>query len=89
MGLDQLIPEEKIRARSYAIWLAEGCKDGRSEEYWFRAVAELESELMRAWLVALEERENTELVMPRLPISQPVYRHQAGRIDPDALREAA
>ena len=89
MGLDQLIPEEKIRARSHAIWVAEGCKDGRSEEYWFRAVSELETELMWTWIEALEEREATDLVMPKLPISQPVYRHEADRIDLDALREAA
>ena len=89
MGLDRLILEDKIRARSHAIWVAEGCRDGHSDEYWFRAVSELEAELMWAWLEALEERETTDLVMPRLPISRPVYRHQADRIDPDTLREAA
>jgi hypothetical protein len=89
MGLDQLIPEEKIRARSYAIWDADGRPEGRCEEYWYRAIAELEAELMCAWLTKAEQRDKTEFVMPRLPISQPVCRREAGRLDPHALREAA
>lgn len=84
MGLEQLIPEEQIRARSFALWTSAGCPDGRSEEFWFRAIAELEHELEQSWLVALEERENLELCMPKLPISKPLHRHAAGR-----LREAA
>jgi hypothetical protein len=89
MGLEQLIPENQVRARAYAIWECDGRLDGRSNEYWLRALCELQSELERSWLVALEERENMELVMPRLPISEPPRRTQAGRINPDRLREAA
>lgn len=89
MGLEQLIPEEQIRARSYCIWEADGRRDGCAEEYWLRALAELQEELERSWLVAMEERENMELVMPRLPISKPPYRHEAGRLDASKLREAA
>ncbi len=89
MGLDQLIPEEKVRARSYTLWDAEGRPEGRAQEYWFRAVAELEAELMRAWLMKAEEHEKTEFVMPRPSISQPVCRREAARLDPHALREAA
>ncbi len=89
MGLEQLIPEDQIRARSYALWESEGRQDGHCEEYWRRAQAELQEELERSWLVALEERENMELVMPRLPISKAPYRHEAGRLDADMLREAA
>lgn len=89
MGLEQLIPEEQIRARSYQLWEAEGRQDGRSMEYWLRAIKELETELERCWLVALEESENTHLVMPRAPISTPPCRHEADRIDPHVLREAA
>lgn len=89
MGLEQLISEDQVRERSYAIWEAEGRQEGRSEEYWLRALAELQEELERSWLVALDERENTELVMPRLPISCRPYRHEAGRLDANMLREAA
>lgn len=94
MGLDQLIPEEKIRARSYAMWSAEGCREGCSEEYWFRALAELEIELVHNWLTAIEEHEKEErnradFVMPRPPISRPIYRHEAGRIGPECMPEAA
>ncbi|GAA0533997.1 hypothetical protein GCM10008941_11830 [Rhizomicrobium palustre] len=86
MGLEQLIPEEQVRARSYMIWENEGRPDGRSEEFWLRAAAELERELEKSWLVALEERENLELCMPKLPISKPLQRHEAGRV---AMPEAA
>ncbi len=89
MGLEQLIPEEQVRIRSYTIWEAEGRKDGHSEEYWLRALAELEAELERSWLVAIEEREITEFVMPHLPISARPYRHEAGRLDATKLCEAA
>lgn len=89
MGLEIFIAEEQVRARSYALWDAEGRPDGRSEEYWFRALADLEKELVRSWLFALEERETCEMVMPRPPISQPVRRHQAARLDPGVLRHAA
>lgn len=89
MGLEHFIAEEEVRARSHAIWVAEGRQDGRSEEYWFRAMVELEKELVHAWLLALEVRENAEMVMPRPPISQPIHRREAERIDPDALRRAA
>jgi hypothetical protein len=89
MGLDNLIPEEQIRARSYAIWEAEGRPEGHCEEHWTRACAELLKELERSWLVALEGREDTDLVMPRLPISKRPLRSEAGRIDPDHFQEAA
>lgn len=89
MVLEQLIPEEQIRARSYCLWEAEGRQEGHCEEYWLRALAELQEELERSWLVALEERENMDLVMPRLPISRAPYRHEAGRLDANSLREAA
>lgn len=42
--LDEIIPEEMIRARSYLIWQREHCPQGRQTEHWFRAKAELRSE---------------------------------------------
>lgn len=89
MGLEHFISEEQVRARSYEIWVSEGQPQGRSGEHWFRALAELEKELIHNWLVELEERESAEIVMPRPPISQPVRRRQAARLDPGALRQAA
>jgi hypothetical protein len=89
MGLEQLIQENQIRNRAYAIWEADGRQLGHSEEYWLRALSELHDELERSWLVALEEKENTDLVMPHLPISARPQRHEAGRVNPDVLREAA
>jgi hypothetical protein len=89
MGLDQLIAEEQIRIRSHTIWEREGCPEGRSEEHWQRAVAELNAELERAWLVALDERENTDLAMPRPEVREAPQRVQAGRCDPRTLRKAA
>lgn len=89
MVLEQFIPEDQIRARSYALWESEGRRDGHALDYWLRAVAELESELERSWLVAIEERENTELVMPRLPISARPWRHEAGKLNSGTLSEAA
>lgn len=89
MALGYPIPENQIRARSCALWNAAGRPCGRDDEFWFRAIAELEWELEMSWLVALEERENLELAMPKLPISQPVQRHMAGKIGNDAVREAA
>lgn len=34
--------EKEVRARSHAIWEAEGHKDGYSEEHWMRAAREIE-----------------------------------------------
>lgn len=80
MGLEQLIPQEQIRARSYTLWNNAGRPEGRAEEFWFRAVAELECEWDRAFLMALEERENHELAMPKPQISKPAHRCEAGRL---------
>lgn len=89
MGLEQLISIEQIKARSYTIWDNEGRLEGHAEEYWFRAMAELENELEHAWLMVLEEKENAELAMPHPEISEPPHRYEAGRIDPDLVYRAA
>jgi hypothetical protein len=83
------IPEEVIRSRSYAIWESEGRQPGRAEEFWLRALAELEEELDRYWRAALSPDAATNLVMPRPAISEPPTRREAGRIDINAFREAA
>ena len=43
---DDSIPEEAVRQRSYEIWLREQCPQGRQQEHWFRAKAELRSETL-------------------------------------------
>jgi hypothetical protein len=37
------IAEADIAQRAYALWLEEGCPDGRDQEHWERATQELES----------------------------------------------
>ncbi|WP_207484121.1 DUF2934 domain-containing protein [Arenibaculum pallidiluteum] len=36
--------DERIRQRAYDIWMSEGCPEGRHEEHWHRAAAELRAE---------------------------------------------
>ena len=89
MELEHLIGEDQIRARSHAIWIIEGRPNGRAHEHWLRALAELTAELERAWLTLMDERENTELVMPRPAVVPPPQRLLADRVDRDQLRKAA
>jgi hypothetical protein len=89
MGLEQLIGEEKIRARSHAIWEMEGCPEGRAHEHWLRALEELTAELERAWLAIAEDRDRHDFVMPRPEVREAPQRVQAGRCDPRALKKAA
>ena len=35
------INEHKVRARAYQLWMQDGCKEGRSDQYWFQAEREL------------------------------------------------
>jgi hypothetical protein len=37
------LSESEVRARAYELWQAEGCPDGKAEEFWHRACAELAS----------------------------------------------
>lgn len=83
-----VISEELIRRRSYAIWESEGRLEGRSEEYWLRALAELREEMERSWQAALSPEAPTDIVMPHPAISQPPKRHVSGRINP-GHRQAA
>jgi DUF2934 family protein len=36
--------EEAIRHRAYMIWLAEGQPDGRADDHWYQAVADIRQE---------------------------------------------
>lgn len=75
--------EEEIRTRSYLIWEREGCLNGKSEEYWQRAKAELEAELEANWQAASMEGETTAFVLPVLPISTPPAKSVSVRLNDD------
>ena len=45
MDLDR---ERKIRERAYAIWLDQGCVDGRDEQHWLEAEKEIVKEEAQA-----------------------------------------
>lgn len=72
--------EDDIRLRSYLIWEREGHPEGKSEEHWLRAKAELEAELEASWQAASLEGETTDFHLPRMPISTPPSRSVAEKI---------
>jgi hypothetical protein len=39
---DRMKAEDRIRVVAYRLWEEEGCPEGREEEHWFRACAEVE-----------------------------------------------
>jgi hypothetical protein len=85
---------EEIQVRSYLLWEREGCQDGKSEEYWLRAKAELEAEMEATWhaasIEASMEGENTTFVLPVLPISTPPSRSVSEKIpERPELKKAA
>jgi hypothetical protein len=57
---DQIRPnptEEEIRTRSYAIWEREGRPDGKAQEHWQRANAQLELESVENRIASIRFRE--------------------------------
>lgn len=74
------ISEKQIRARSHAIWQAEGCRNGHALEHWLRAKAELAAEYQKACQALQSEQLPADIVIPRLQISRRPYRHEASRI---------
>jgi hypothetical protein len=79
--------EEQIQTRSYLIWEREGRQDGKSEEYWLRAKAEMEAELEAKWhaasMAASMEGETTSFVLPVLPISTPPSKSVSTKLSQD------
>jgi hypothetical protein len=63
-----MVSEEEVRQRSYEIWQREGCPDGKADEHWFRAKAELEAECQAA-IFPWGGGDCREFVAPRVPIS--------------------
>jgi hypothetical protein len=41
--------EQRIRARAYSMWEADGCPEGRADEYWHRAQELIEDEGQSAY----------------------------------------
>jgi hypothetical protein len=76
--------EEDIRKRSYLIWERDGRPEGKSEEHWLRAKAELDAEFEANWRAASMEGETTGFVLPLLPISTPPSRSVADKIASNA-----
>ena len=72
--------EDEIRVRSYLIWEREGCPEGKAEEHWLRAKAELDAEFEANWRAASLEGETTSFVLPHLPISSPPSRSVSAKI---------
>jgi Protein of unknown function (DUF2934) len=89
--------EDEIRIRSYLIWEREGRPEGKSEDHWLRAKAELEAEFEAKWrdasLAASLEGEAGTFVLPLLPISIPPSRSVADKItsgaEPAAVKARA
>ncbi|MBC8752442.1 hypothetical protein OKW43_005704 [Paraburkholderia sp. WC7.3g] len=42
--MDNISREEKIRVRAYELWEKDGSPDGRADEYWEQARAQIEEE---------------------------------------------
>jgi hypothetical protein len=40
--------EQAVRELAYAIWEANGCPDGRADEHWCQAEAQIDAELAQA-----------------------------------------
>ncbi len=83
--------EEQVRDRSYLLWEREGCQQGKSEEYWLRAKAELDAEMQAEQHAASMGGETTAFVLPLLPISTPPSKSVSEKLarDDSDLKKAA
>jgi hypothetical protein len=63
--LENRLPEDTIRLRSYLIWEREGCPHGKEFDHWRRAKEELQAEFHAGPFA----RRPMAFVMPRIPIS--------------------
>jgi hypothetical protein len=79
-----MVLEQAIRQRSYEIWQREGCPDGKADDHWLQAKAELEAE-HRAASFPWSGTDCRKIVVSRLPISPPPLRVTSRR----ATRTAA
>jgi hypothetical protein len=49
MHEDPAHSEQRIRERAYHMWEAEGCPEGRADQYWNRAKELMEDETLSAY----------------------------------------
>lgn len=76
--------EDEIRMRSYLIWDREGRPEGKSEEHWRRAKAELEAEFQAKCAGSIDGKSKV-FVVPLLQISSPPTRSQSTRDTPGSV----
>lgn len=74
------IPDELIRKRSYEIWQQAGCPHGLSQQHWYQAKTELESQFLRAERFTAIESDYRQIVSPRPSISYPPRKFVARRL---------
>jgi hypothetical protein len=67
-----ILTENEISVRSYLIWERERRPEGKSEEHWLRAKAELEAEFEEKCASALDGK--SSFVVPLLLVSTPPAR---------------
>jgi hypothetical protein len=67
---DKSTSEQLIRIRSYLLWEHDGCPQGCSEEYWFRAKNEIDEETEKQWRAIGFEAELVHFVPPRPAITK-------------------
>ena len=48
--------EDQIKRRAYELWDADGRPDGRDQDYWFKAMAELAASALAATALAVKPR---------------------------------
>jgi hypothetical protein len=80
------VSEDEIHLRSYLIWERECRPEGKSEEHWQRAKAELEAEFEAECAASLNGK-STTFVVPLLLISPPPIRINPG--EKDAISDLA
>lgn len=80
--------EERIRQRSYEIWVQEGCPEGRAVQNWTQATAEIERELeverqaaRFEYHTVLYRLEEWRRVQPKPRITRPPRVIMASRVD--------
>jgi hypothetical protein len=67
--------ESRVRARAHAIWLEDGCPEGRAEEHWARAAdavrAEDEAAKVSAPAAAAKKRAPAKKAAAKAPVEAP------------------
>jgi len=78
--------ENRVRARAHAIWMEDGCPDGRADEHWIRAVEAINAEIAAAALPAPVSVEPT--AVEAAPVLAPVAPVDAPAAKPASRKRA-